>query len=90
MDQLEDPKEQNMMRMRVGVKGKPIQDRFKKAYVSTRMKFIDRTHGDPDNIQKAVADALFADDKYVAGDYDFDYTNDVDAVGIDVTIEVQW
>lgn len=28
-------------------------------------------HGDPDNVWKGIADALFANDKYVAGSFDF-------------------
>ncbi|MBR8466193.1 RusA family crossover junction endodeoxyribonuclease [Campylobacter sp. faydin G-140] len=42
-------------------------------HVSLIATYKDKTHGDTDNIAKAVNDALFSDDKLVSGDYDFRY-----------------
>ena len=47
-----------------------------KYYVSVMAYFKDKKHGDTDNVAKAVNDAIFQkplNDKYVAGNYDFDY-----------------
>lgn len=38
--------------------------------------FKDLTHGDPDNIFKAIADSIFEVDKYVCGSFDFAYDRD--------------
>ena len=35
--------------------------------------YKDKTHGDTDNVAKGVNDALFANDKYVSGSYEFQY-----------------
>ena len=44
-----------------------------KAYLHTRIYFANKKHADPDNVQKGIEDAIFKNDKYVAGTYDFDY-----------------
>lgn len=44
-----------------------------KAYLHTRIYFANKKHADSDNIQKGIKDALFSNDKMVAGTYDFDY-----------------
>lgn len=44
-----------------------------KAYLHTRIFFANKKHADSDNIQKGIKDALFENDKFVAGTYDFDY-----------------
>jgi hypothetical protein len=36
-------------------------------------------HGDPDNVWKGICDALFKNDKRVAGRCDFDYAKDAEA-----------
>lgn len=51
-----------------------VEPRLKGRYhVSVMATYKDKTHGDTDNIAKAVNDALFSDDKLVSGDYDFRY-----------------
>jgi hypothetical protein len=45
----------------------------KKTCVSLKIYFKNRVHCDPDNCFKAVADSLFSCDKYVFGNFDFDY-----------------
>ena len=42
-------------------------------YVEVVATYKDKTHGDTDNVAKGVNDALFANDKYVSGSYDFKY-----------------
>ena len=44
-----------------------------KTYLFLRVWFNQKTHGDPDNILKAVMDAIFDKDKLVAGAVDFGY-----------------
>jgi len=47
--------------------------RGQKTRVDLKIFFADYKHGDPDNIFKAYADALFVCDKYVSGSFDFWY-----------------
>ena len=42
-------------------------------YVEVVATYKDKTHGDTDNVAKGVNDALFANDKYVSGSYEFQY-----------------
>lgn len=51
-----------------------------KAYLHTRIYFANKKHADSDNIQKGIKDALFSNDKMVAGDYDFDYDKETPRV----------
>ena len=44
-----------------------------KTYMNITIFFRNKKHGDPDNIWKGIADALFKNDKYVAGCFDFSY-----------------
>ena len=67
-----------------------------KAYLHSRIYFANKKHADPDNVQKGIEDALFKDDKYVAGTYDFEYSKEnprvecslifVQDIGIDLKI----
>lgn len=52
---------------------KPIKKAGYKQKVSIMIGFRDKSHADSDNIFKGIADALFMDDKYVAGDFDYFY-----------------
>lgn len=52
--------------------GKPIVI-TEKVYVLSVAYFADKRHGDMDNIQKGVQDALFVSDKEIVGAYNFDY-----------------
>lgn len=47
-----------------------------KAYLHTEIYFANRKHGDSDNIQKGIKDAIFKNDKMVAGTYDFFYNKE--------------
>ena len=44
-----------------------------KTRVDIMIYFKDFTHGDSDNITKAILDSLFAIDKFCSGSFDFDY-----------------
>ena len=55
---------------------KPIIATSKKIYVKIYVTFKDKAHGDGDNIFKGIADALFMNDKYVAGSFDYEYSKD--------------
>lgn len=55
--------------------GKPIKSK-EKMYLHTFMFFANKKHPDPDNVAKGVADALFQNDKLVAGSYDFSFDKD--------------
>lgn len=44
-----------------------------KTRVDIKIYFKNFAHGDGDNVFKAIADSLFACDKYVIGSFDFDY-----------------
>jgi hypothetical protein len=41
--------------------------------VSTMIYFKGNRHSDPSNVHKGIEDALFKNDKYCLGDFDFDY-----------------
>ena len=44
-----------------------------KTRVDIKIYFKDFTHGDPDNVFKAIADSIFEVDKYVCGSFDYFY-----------------
>ncbi len=47
-----------------------------KAYLDIMIHYANDLRSDPDNVQKGIADALFVNDKNVAGSYDFDTASD--------------
>ena len=55
-------------------KGKPIIATNEKIYVNLKIEWKNDTsvRGDCDNIFKGIADALFVNDKYVAGSFDYE------------------
>ena len=55
--------------------GKPIIT-TEKGYVLSVAYFANKRHGDMDNINKGVLDALFVSDKNIVGAYNFDYDSD--------------
>lgn len=65
---------------------KPLDIGKAKAYLRTMTYFATNARPDPDNVQKGIADALFANDKNVAGSYDFDF--DKANPRVEVTIEI--
>ena len=55
-----------------------------KLTMDIKVYFKDKTHGDSDNIFKGIADAMFKNDKYLSGSFDFDY--DINNPRVEVTI----
>lgn len=53
---------------------KPIANTGRKVIVNLKIHWKDRTHADSDNVFKGIADALFMNDKYVVGSFDYDYS----------------
>lgn len=56
-----------------------------KTRVDIKIYFCDYTHGDPDNILKAILDALFECDKFVCGSFDFFYDKQNPRVEVTIT-----
>lgn len=50
---------------------KPLNTRDRKCKMSIFIEYADHTHGDPENIFGAIADAIFENDKYLSGEFDF-------------------
>lgn len=44
-----------------------------KTRVDIKIYFRDFTHGDPDNVLKAILDSLFVNDKYCSASFDYFY-----------------
>ena len=63
---------------------KPIEKSDDKVRMDATIYFKNRTHADSDNIFKGVADALFQNDKYVAGSFDFFYDKENPRVEIEI------
>lgn len=55
-----------------------------KKFMDLVIFFKNKVHGDPDNIFKGIADALFSDDKYIAGSFDFFYDKENPRVEIKI------
>lgn len=67
-----------------------IKEKFERApkekvYLHVMIYFKNKAHGDPENVRKGIQDALFEQDKYVAGSVDFDY--DADNSRCEIVIE---
>lgn len=66
---------------------KPIIVRDKKMRTDIKIFWASKHHGDPDNVLKGINDALYQNDKLVAGSVDFEY--DPDKKGrVEVTITI--
>lgn len=50
---------------------KPLVTGTEKVRMDLMIYWKDRRHGDPENIFGSIADALFKQDKYLAGSFDF-------------------
>ncbi len=65
--------------------GKPIIENDIKMRMDIKIWWKSRQHGDPENIFGSIADALFKQDKNLAGSFDFDEA--IDDVGkVEVSI----
>jgi hypothetical protein len=47
-----------------------------KVYLYVHVYFRDKRHGDPENVRKGIQDAMYVQDKLVAGCVDFGYDRD--------------
>jgi len=66
--------------------GKPISlGKDKKARMDIMIHWASKVHGDPENIFGSIADALFHNDKNLAGSFDYEYSSDGTA-WVEVTI----
>ena len=63
---------------------KPIVSNKNKVYLHTKIFFANDSRSDPDNVQKGIADALFKNDKYVVGSYDFHFDKENPRVEVEI------
>lgn len=57
----------------IGLHGKPFNtSQDYPARMDILIRWKNGTHGDPENVFGAIADALFHQDKYLAGSFDWD------------------
>lgn len=67
------------------IQRKPIKATKDKIRMDLMIYWKDDTHADCDNVFKGIADALFMNDKYLAGSFDFK-TSEVKQGKVEVTI----
>lgn len=66
---------------------KPIDLSEKRAVMNIQILWKNGSHGDCDNIWKGIADALFQNDKHVAGSFQYEYSGDkVGKVEVEIKI----
>ena len=56
----------------------------RKVFLNVVIYFRDRKHGDPENVRKGIQDAIFDEDKMVAGSVDFFYDPKYPRVEIEI------
>lgn len=70
------------------IEKKPIPATKRKQWMSLKIYWANKKHGDCDNVFKGIADALFMNDKYLASE-GFDYEYCPDKKGrVEVTIKI--
>ena len=52
---------------------KPIANTGRKVHMLLQITWANKAHADCDNIFKGIADALFMNDKYLVGEFDYEY-----------------
>lgn len=75
----------SQVRLAASLGQKPIDLGKGKAYLHTMIYYANNTRPDPDNVQKGIADALFVNDKNVAGSYDFTLDKENPRIEIEIT-----
>lgn len=63
----------NLHTLNLGIDKSPKE----KVFLNVMVYYRDKKHADPENIRKGIQDAIFTNDKMVAGsvDFSYDYTN---------------
>ena len=64
---------------------KPLDTGKRKWLLRTMTYFATDHRPDPDNVQKGIADALFVNDKYVVGSYDFAFDKENPRVEVEIS-----
>ena len=67
---------------------KAIEYTKDKAEMQLKIFFANRAHADSDNIFKGIADALFVNDKFLSGSFDFGYDNENPRVEVFIATEL--
>jgi hypothetical protein len=67
---------------------KPLHTRDRKCHMDIMITWHSHSHGDPENIFGAIADALFEQDKYLTGSFDFHEVPEKDHGRVDVEITI--
>lgn len=80
------PDEWNIAKRRIACGEKPIAlPRGARAQMDIRISWKNGAHADPENVFGAIADALFENDKNLAGSFDFELADDgVGRVAVDI------
>lgn len=86
LNSIKDEKLQKKYLFNIQKYGKPICTGDAKVYVFVEMYFVNRGHGDPDNIFKGCLDSLFVSDKYVAGGFDFNYNKKNPRIEVEIKL----
>lgn len=63
---------------------KPIKATDKKVWMKIYIIWKNKTHADSDNVFKGIADALFMNDKYLVGEFDYEY-GESGSVSVEIT-----
>ncbi len=66
--------------------GKPILESDDKMKMDIKIWWRNNAHGDPENIFGSIADALFKQDKFLAGSFDFSDTIGIGKVEVEIRI----
>lgn len=73
----------------IGLKGRPLNTKRElRGRMDVDIYFKNRTHGDPENIFGAIADALYDDDKYLDGSFKGQISS-TGAAYVDVVIKLE-
>ena len=67
--------------------GKPIKKSVAAGRMDIKITWSSEVHGDPENIFGSIADALFENDKHLAGSFQYNHSPDKKA-RVDVTITI--
>lgn len=73
LDEFEKPKHRDLRKKFLSISGrKPLDTGDRKCKMRIFIEWGTNAHGDPENIFGAIADAIFENDKFLAGEFDFE------------------